>query len=185
MTNVARVLHTATRLSDGRVLVAGGRGRSRNLSMNPVLSSTEIYNPETGLWTPANPMAQARSNHTATLLADGRVLVLGGSRFTFGEIYDPAVPTGFSSSRLPPILIRDGFGQLIGIPLQSLLNTEPGVYTVVVDAVSEEVILSTSAQFRILGNQSDPTPRVTTTRTVVIPTAVLTPTVPARALTGD
>jgi hypothetical protein len=89
----ARAGHTATRLLDGRVLVAGGYG----------LESAEIYDPKTGLWTGTGSMFQRRSNHTATLLADGRVLVTGGSTefqdaLATAEIFDPKTgswtPTG-------------------------------------------------------------------------------------------
>ncbi|MBI2393091.1 MAG: hypothetical protein HYV09_26135 [Deltaproteobacteria bacterium] len=45
-------------------------------------------------WTSTEALGAARKNHTATLLADGRVLVVGGSNATTvlssAEIYDPA-----------------------------------------------------------------------------------------------
>ena len=87
----ARVHHTATLLTDGRVLVAGGDGP---------LDSVEIYDPQRGEWQDARPMRQARLKHTATLLNDGRVLVAGGSNcrsncttansMPSAEIFDPA-----------------------------------------------------------------------------------------------
>jgi len=58
----------ATRLSDGRVLVGGGR----------FLSSADIFDPATGLWTSAGNMNSARASAMATLLNDGTVLVAGG-----------------------------------------------------------------------------------------------------------
>ena len=50
-----------------------------------------------GLWTVAGRLAAVRGNHTATLLANGEVLVAGGSDGTgsvlaTAELYDPAVP---------------------------------------------------------------------------------------------
>lgn len=72
----ARFSHTATLLPDGRVLVAGGsrfedyRGQAT--------ATTEIYDPEDEQWSTGPPMAAPRVNHTATLLADGSVLVAGG-----------------------------------------------------------------------------------------------------------
>jgi hypothetical protein len=68
----ARSGHTAARLSGGRVLVAGG------IASGQVLRTAEIYDPASGTWSPAGPMATAREFHTATLLPDGRVLVAGG-----------------------------------------------------------------------------------------------------------
>jgi N-acetylneuraminic acid mutarotase len=88
----SRLDHTAVRLADGRVLVAGGEGEG------PVLNSTEIYDPTTNRWISAAPMAVGRRGHTATLLPDGDVLVVGGIGSTpdletlslrSGEIYDP------------------------------------------------------------------------------------------------
>jgi hypothetical protein len=79
---------TATRLLDGRVLVAGGD--------NPgTLASAELYDPSTGKWTATGSLAHARAGD-AVRLSDGRVLVNGGA--WFAEIYDPAngtwTPTG-------------------------------------------------------------------------------------------
>ena len=94
----ARTDHTATLLPSGKVLVAGGQ-----LGPDPFssLSSTELYDPTTGSWSTAAPMIVSRARHTAMLLADGRVLVVGGLSLVVGagglfpspptdaEIYDP------------------------------------------------------------------------------------------------
>ena len=69
----ARYCHTATRLPDGRVLVAGGNGTG-----SVTLDSAEIYDPEDETWSDTDALTTARYNHTATLLPDGRVLVAGG-----------------------------------------------------------------------------------------------------------
>jgi hypothetical protein len=70
--NVARASHTATLLSDGRVLVAGGRNGTS------LLSSAELYDPATGQWMVTGSLNTARTAHTATLLPNGKVLIVGG-----------------------------------------------------------------------------------------------------------
>ncbi len=83
---------TATLLPNGNVLVVGGTSDN----VNPVpLTSAEIYNPKTRKWTLTGSMNQARFGHEATLLQDGRVLVMGGTpdvenQLTSCEIWDPA-----------------------------------------------------------------------------------------------
>jgi len=88
----ARAVHTATLLPNGKVLVAGGIDASGH-----AVSSAELYDPTTGIWTATGNMTMARWQHTATLLADGKVLVVGGIDTTASnttvlssaELYDP------------------------------------------------------------------------------------------------
>lgn len=74
----------STLLLDGRVLVAGGVGRTGGIP------EVELYDPDTGTWTYTGSLIQTRFQHAQTLLADGRVLVTGGVGLTEAEIYDPA-----------------------------------------------------------------------------------------------
>src|SRR5712691_6023296 len=93
-----RSYHTATLLADGRVMVIGGIEASNDIT-GRVLASTELYDPIANSWTVGMPMSVARAKHTATLLADHRVLVVGGTDadyfafsgyFRTAELYDPA-----------------------------------------------------------------------------------------------
>ena len=80
--STGRSQHTATLLDDGRVLVTGGLTQvsSPDAARFVALESAELYEPKTNRWVPTAPMAEARNGHTATLLADGSVLVVGGAR---------------------------------------------------------------------------------------------------------
>jgi len=94
--NESRVLHTATLLPSGKVLVAGG------YNWPPTsLNSAELYDPAAGTWSNTGNLIAARDSHTATLLPNGKVLVAGGDDWNRGfpstslnsaELYDP--PTG-------------------------------------------------------------------------------------------
>ncbi|MGA7625228.1 MAG: kelch repeat-containing protein [Candidatus Acidiferrales bacterium] len=93
-----RFLHTATLLSSGHVLVAGGKDDTGNAT-----ATAELYDPGTGTFSAAaNTLTYARFSHTATLLNDGNVLFAGGTGLTSAslssaEIYDPGAGT-FSST---------------------------------------------------------------------------------------
>src|SRR4029077_3599669 len=69
----ARYFHSATLLSNGKVLVAGGAGLSTS-----VQSSAELYDPSTGTWSATGSMITGRYQHTATMLPNGKVLIAGG-----------------------------------------------------------------------------------------------------------
>lgn len=80
-----RVNSSLTLLPDGRVLVAGGEDPAWD---NYVLYvTTEIYDPETDTWTSGADLSEPRSDHTATLMPDGTVLLVGG----IGKSEDPAI----------------------------------------------------------------------------------------------
>jgi hypothetical protein len=93
-----RAIHSATRLADGRVLIAGGM-----IHNHAVLATAELYDPATKQFTSTGEMPEPRMSHTATLLKDGRVLLAGGysgdgSIYRSALLYDPATgrftPTG-------------------------------------------------------------------------------------------
>ena len=85
----ARTCHSATLLADGRVLLIGG-----DMGHRPNESTAELYDPQTGLFTPAGTMrSEDLACHSAITLRDGRVLTLGGADSFSGhwaETWDPA-----------------------------------------------------------------------------------------------
>jgi Galactose oxidase, central domain len=88
---IGRAGHAAVLLRDGKVLVVGGWGYEEGHRGG--LASAELYDPSTGMFTPTGTMTTPRWGPTATLLADGRVLVAGGLRLNSAELYDPATGT--------------------------------------------------------------------------------------------
>ena len=73
-----RFLHTATLLTNGKVLVTGGFNYNNIDQVGSALSSTTLYDPLTDTWSTTAAMTSARSEHAATLLPNGKVLVSGG-----------------------------------------------------------------------------------------------------------
>lgn len=95
-----RQRHTATLLTDGRVLIAGG-------DVGGIPDATvEIYDPVVGTTKVIEGMGEARSGHSATMLMDGRVLIAGGEDVSADlvstETFDPATET-FSAG--PPLSV--------------------------------------------------------------------------------
>jgi hypothetical protein len=85
--NTARRFQTASLLSSGLVLAAGG------YDLN-YLSSAELYNWTNGTWAYTGSMATGRTQHKAVLLTNGQVLVAGGQSsspltLASAELYNP------------------------------------------------------------------------------------------------
>ena len=82
---------SATLLPNGKVLVCGGIESAYD---NEGSVCAEIFDPAAGAWTATHPLINARHDHSAVLLPDGKVLVCGGSNreetLASAEIFDPA-----------------------------------------------------------------------------------------------
>lgn len=101
----ARYAPAAALLADGTVLVAGGT--YFDSATTRVLASAEIYDPAAGSWSPTGDLGAARGGARAVTLADGRVLLAGGSGpnggdqpFASTEIYDPSAGTWTAAGHL-------------------------------------------------------------------------------------
>ena len=116
----SRFSHTATLLANGKVLVTGGSSNLGDLATHDSrratllanskvlvtgrsdnsgdLATAELFDPATGTFTATGAMSAPRSEHTATLLADGKVLLAGGAAGNAADVFDPAAgsfaPTG-------------------------------------------------------------------------------------------
>lgn len=78
------VNHTATLLSNGQVLVAGGSGKTPKVAL--------LYDPTADTWTPTGSLINLHPfDPTATLLPNGTVLLVGGGAQP--ELYDPTTGT--------------------------------------------------------------------------------------------
>jgi hypothetical protein len=153
--HTARSSATATLLPNGKVLIVGG------MSALPLTqdfyASAELYDPATGKFTKTGSMTAARAQHTATLLADGRVLIAGGNgcpdprqcsgvfigdvkALASAELYDPKTgkfsPTGSmatarwgaTATLLPDGRVLVAQGILGGLPSAELYDPKSGVF---------------------------------------------------------
>jgi uncharacterized repeat protein (TIGR01451 family) len=144
-----RAALTLTVLDDGKVLAAGGY-ESASLETGVVAVNTaEIYDPVLDVWTPTSDlMAVPRYGHTATRLADGKVLVTGGSNaigssLSSAEVFDPltgewstvapmtGVRLGHAAALLPngKVLVAGGFVRIANQTLASAEIYDPDTNT--------------------------------------------------------
>lgn len=119
MTDAHCFAHTTTVLANGEVLITGGEDQTGNL-----VNAADLYNPATGAFGCSglgginsttgycqSTLTDARFLDTATLLADGRVLIAGGNDGNIvntAEIFDPSSGT-FGCSSLGGANPKTGF----------------------------------------------------------------------------
>jgi hypothetical protein len=146
--NTARYYHTATLLDTAMVLVAGGIGPiPGGTGAMGDLNSAELYNPVSGTFSPTGNLKQARSEHSATLLNNGWVLIAGGSggdgALASAELYNPST-AAFSPSNplntaryehtatlLPggEVLIAGGYGSAGVLSSAEIFNASNATFT--------------------------------------------------------
>ena len=111
-----RYAQTSTLLQNGEVLITGGFSFDATACLDngtsPALASAELYDPSTGSFAPTGSMAEERGVHTATLLPDGTVLIAGGGKAggyyppfagdgsATAEVYDPATGAFTSTGKM-------------------------------------------------------------------------------------
>jgi N-acetylneuraminic acid mutarotase len=129
-----RVGHAATQLPNGDVLVVGGEGAEQPNTQTIALTSAELYDPRTNVWVTVASVADVHVEHEATVLRNGKVLVVGDG-ISQPELYDPA--RNVWSTTGPPMgghldsatLLADGRVVLVGgygfEPLESVIVFDP------------------------------------------------------------
>jgi uncharacterized delta-60 repeat protein len=148
--SVGRQGHTATLLSDGNVLVAGGcnNTQSDKVVCDNFLDSAEVYNSDEDSFSSTGAMNAHRMNHTATLLPNGKVLIAGGTDGTTtlasAELYDPGTGVftrtgdmgtarmGHTASILPDgkVLIAGGYSDH-HLASAEIYDPETGTFTTI------------------------------------------------------
>ncbi|MGN6672160.1 MAG: Kelch repeat-containing protein, partial [Thermomicrobiales bacterium] len=162
---VPRGDHTATMLPNGQVLITGGETQAGG-GDTALTSAAEVFDAASRTWTATGALTTGRARHTATLLPDGRVLVVGGEtpdsrgdRVTFiaagasrhlamaasssAEIYDPATRTWTPAASLT----TPRFGQT------AMLLTDGSVLVVGGSATADGQPVATAERYNPVANQ--------------------------------
>ena len=112
-----RYSHDSVLLRNGQVLVAGGFDGSTCCGAPPV-TSAELYNPATGVWTVTGSMNVPRESFLLVVLANGQVLAAGGANngnppLTSAELYNPATGRWTPTGNMPSGFECDGSATLM------------------------------------------------------------------------
>jgi hypothetical protein len=117
--SVPRSNHTATLELNGRVLVAGGFATAASSAPTNL---ADIYYPNTQIFEPTAPMNVARANHTATLMSDGTILVVGGQTTSGNFVSSAEVYSSTMVTWSPVAPIGGGAGTPLGYHTATLLQ---------------------------------------------------------------
>lgn len=116
--------HTVTLLKNGEVLIVGGH--TQNAAKYTYLAKTYRYLPASDTIVEAGTLLQPRADHSATLLADGRVMITSGANdsgmyLVATELFDPSKPATAAWSAGPPMPDARYGGSAILLPSGELL----------------------------------------------------------------
>lgn len=159
--NSARSDHTVTLLTNSKVLIVGGASKLEPTRREHVVATAEIYDPATNSFATTGSLNIERYKHSAVLLPDGKVLIIGGSnsmmyrgRYTSAELYDPArgtfAPTGNMRSarykiRDAAVLLKDGKVMVAGGgPRVELYDPATGIFSAVPGDIGSDRFYSTA-----------------------------------------
>ena len=161
-----RATHQATILENGEVFITGGcagRGCER------ILSSAEVFNPDSGSFRSVSPMNTPRAGHTAVRLPNGHILVAGGwtgIRATrSAEIYNPETDKWNMTGRmsharaslisvsLPDssvLIMGGGSGRLGDLTTIELFNPASGMFTAAGKSVVNHYLATATSNGQVL-----------------------------------
>ncbi len=166
--SIDRTGHTQTKLADGKFLIIGGMDTGQT-----VLSSAEIYDPTTNTFTLTGSLATGRQLHTATLLGNGTVLVVGGfsdnlmtTLVSTAELYNPVTGT-FGPASSPNIARADQSATLLQngevLIAGGIFNAGGNVGIYGLPTTSTELYDPTAGTFTLAGNMTAPRDNQTAT----------------------
>lgn len=159
---VPRFIHRTAKLNDGRVLLTGGQ--SANAPASVITNSVDIFNPGDNSISVAGPMTIRRWSHTATTLADGRVLVTGGRTastaatgvvLATAEVYDPATNSWAETAGPMNVARRSHTATLLPNGKVLIAGGGNGVSTTTSQAIqSAELFDPATGTFTLIGNMT-------------------------------
>jgi hypothetical protein len=143
-----REVHTATLLTSGKVLIAGGVSYFGGIFP----TDSELFDPNTGKWLPTLPLISGRRDHFTTLLPNGDVLITGGFNSSdtgpSAELYNP-------SSIAPTPVLLTHLKKLDTGAFQFEFRNTPGLIFSVLSAADLAIPLS---DWPTLGSAAENTP---------------------------
>jgi N-acetylneuraminic acid mutarotase len=168
----ARLRHTATLLPSGQVLALGGYYFDDNLRRLVYELTPELYDSGMNSWTRAGSVVTNRHDHTATLLRNGQVLVIGGGgpkAAATAERYDPVNKSSIRAAAMATArfgghtatLLRDGQVLLLGgddLATAELYNPDKNrwvtVKSMTTDRRAHSATLLANGQVLVVGGRS-------------------------------